>query len=141
LALIREAIELHIGDLRQSGQQVPPPSSSGEVIEIAAAGPLGTVSANHENTTTKTRKHEKVSAYRCGALLARRSAITSTATSMTSMRRLKQTWDPTRVSSQEFVAELAARGWPRTGPPRRARPSTGSGRPELVVLRRCSGRP
>jgi predicted RNase H-like HicB family nuclease len=37
LALIREAIELHIGDLRRSGQQVPPPSSSGEVIEIPAA--------------------------------------------------------------------------------------------------------
>jgi len=37
LALIREAIELHIGDLRQSGQRVPPPSSSGEIIEIPAA--------------------------------------------------------------------------------------------------------
>jgi predicted RNase H-like HicB family nuclease len=37
LALIREAIELHIDDLRQSGQRVPPPSSSGEVIEIPAA--------------------------------------------------------------------------------------------------------
>lgn len=37
LALIREAIELHIDDLRQSGQRVPPPSSTGEVIEIPAA--------------------------------------------------------------------------------------------------------
>jgi predicted RNase H-like HicB family nuclease len=37
LALIREAIELHIDDLRQSGQRVPPPSSSGEVIDIPAA--------------------------------------------------------------------------------------------------------
>jgi predicted RNase H-like HicB family nuclease len=37
LALIREAIELHIGDLRQSGQRVPPPSSSGEIIEVPAA--------------------------------------------------------------------------------------------------------
>jgi predicted RNase H-like HicB family nuclease len=37
LALIREAIELHIGDLRQSGQRVPAPSSTGEVIEIPAA--------------------------------------------------------------------------------------------------------
>lgn len=37
LALIRDAIELHIGDLKQSGQRVPPPSSSGEIIEIAAA--------------------------------------------------------------------------------------------------------
>jgi predicted RNase H-like HicB family nuclease len=37
LALIREAIELHINDLRQSGQQIPPPSSSGEVIDIPAA--------------------------------------------------------------------------------------------------------
>jgi predicted RNase H-like HicB family nuclease len=37
LALIREAIELHIDDLRQSGQRIPPPSSSGEVIDIPAA--------------------------------------------------------------------------------------------------------
>ncbi len=37
LALIRDAIELHLGDLRQRGQRVPPPSSSGEVIEIPAA--------------------------------------------------------------------------------------------------------
>ena len=34
LALIREAIELHIDDLRQSGQRVPPPSSTGEVILV-----------------------------------------------------------------------------------------------------------
>jgi predicted RNase H-like HicB family nuclease len=37
LALIREAIELHINDLRQTGQRVPPPSSSGEVIDVPAA--------------------------------------------------------------------------------------------------------
>ena len=37
LALIREAIELHIDDLRHSGQRVPPPSSTGEVIEVRAA--------------------------------------------------------------------------------------------------------
>lgn len=37
LALIREAIELHVADLRQMGQSVPPASSSGEVVEIAAA--------------------------------------------------------------------------------------------------------
>ena len=37
LALIREAIELHIGDLQQSGQHVPPSSSSGEIVEIPAA--------------------------------------------------------------------------------------------------------
>ena len=37
LALIREAIELHVADLRQSGQRVPQPSSSGEVVEIAVA--------------------------------------------------------------------------------------------------------
>jgi predicted RNase H-like HicB family nuclease len=37
LALIREAIELHIDELRQSGEPVPPPSSTGEVIEIHAA--------------------------------------------------------------------------------------------------------
>jgi predicted RNase H-like HicB family nuclease len=36
LALIREAIELHVADLRNSGQRVPAPSSSGEVVEIAA---------------------------------------------------------------------------------------------------------
>lgn len=37
LSLIREAIELHIEDLRQTGQRVPAPSSSGEVIEVTAA--------------------------------------------------------------------------------------------------------
>lgn len=37
LALIRDAIELHIDDLRQSGQRVPPASSTSEVIEVPAA--------------------------------------------------------------------------------------------------------
>ena len=37
LALIREAIEFHIEGLRQTGQPIPPPSSSSEVVEIAAA--------------------------------------------------------------------------------------------------------
>ena len=37
LRLIREAIELHIQDLRQSGQPVPPPSSTGELIAVPAA--------------------------------------------------------------------------------------------------------
>ena len=37
LGLIREAIELHVADLRHSGQRVPPPSSSGEVVGVAAA--------------------------------------------------------------------------------------------------------
>jgi len=37
LRLIREAIGLHIEDLRRSGQSVPPPSSTGELIAIQAA--------------------------------------------------------------------------------------------------------
>jgi len=37
LALIREAIEFHIEGLKQNGQPIPPPSSSSEVVEIAAA--------------------------------------------------------------------------------------------------------
>ena len=37
LILIREAIEFHIEGLKQSGQPIPPPSSSSEVVEIAAA--------------------------------------------------------------------------------------------------------
>jgi predicted RNase H-like HicB family nuclease len=37
LRLIREAIELHIEDLKQSGQPVPPPSSTGELIAVRAA--------------------------------------------------------------------------------------------------------
>ena len=37
LALIREAIEFHIEGLKQTGQPIPPPSSSSEVVEIAAA--------------------------------------------------------------------------------------------------------
>lgn len=37
LQLIREAIELHIADLKQTGQRVPPPSSTGELIAVHAA--------------------------------------------------------------------------------------------------------
>lgn len=37
LALIRDAIELHIEGLKQSGQPVPKPSSTGEVVDIQAA--------------------------------------------------------------------------------------------------------
>jgi predicted RNase H-like HicB family nuclease len=37
LRLIREAIELHIEDLRHSGQPVPLPSSTGELIAVHAA--------------------------------------------------------------------------------------------------------
>jgi predicted RNase H-like HicB family nuclease len=37
LALIREAIEFHIEGLRKSGQTIPPPSSTGEVVDIHAA--------------------------------------------------------------------------------------------------------
>lgn len=37
LMLIREAIEFHIEGLRQNGQPVPPPSSTGEVVDVAAA--------------------------------------------------------------------------------------------------------
>ena len=35
--LIREAIEFHIEGLRESGQPVPAPSSSGAVVEVGAA--------------------------------------------------------------------------------------------------------
>ncbi len=37
IALIREAIEFHIEELRQSGEPVPPPSSVSEFIEVDAA--------------------------------------------------------------------------------------------------------
>jgi predicted RNase H-like HicB family nuclease len=37
LALIREAIEFHIDGLRKSGQAVPPPSSTAEVVDVHAA--------------------------------------------------------------------------------------------------------
>lgn len=37
LALIREAIELHLDDLKRRGQPVPQPSSIGQVVEVAAA--------------------------------------------------------------------------------------------------------
>ena len=35
--LIREAIEFHIEGLREDGQPVPPPSSSGAIVEVGAA--------------------------------------------------------------------------------------------------------
>lgn len=37
LTLIREAIELHLEDLKDQGQPIPPPSSTGEVVEVKAA--------------------------------------------------------------------------------------------------------
>jgi predicted RNase H-like HicB family nuclease len=37
LALIREAIEFHIEGMRQEGQPIPPPSSTGEIVEVEAA--------------------------------------------------------------------------------------------------------
>lgn len=37
LALIREAIELHIDGLKQEGLPVPDPRSEGDVIEVGAA--------------------------------------------------------------------------------------------------------
>jgi predicted RNase H-like HicB family nuclease len=37
LRLIREAVTLHIEDLKRRGQPVPPPSSTGELIAVHAA--------------------------------------------------------------------------------------------------------
>jgi len=37
LALIRDAIEFHIEGLRQNGQSVPTPTSTGETIDVHAA--------------------------------------------------------------------------------------------------------
>lgn len=37
LALIREAIELHLEDLKNAGQPIPPLSSTSEVVEVRAA--------------------------------------------------------------------------------------------------------
>jgi predicted RNase H-like HicB family nuclease len=37
LALIREAIEFHIEGLKQNGEPVPPPSSTGEIVDVHAA--------------------------------------------------------------------------------------------------------
>ena len=37
LTLIREAIEFHLEGLREDGHPIPPPSSSSEVVEVAAA--------------------------------------------------------------------------------------------------------
>jgi predicted RNase H-like HicB family nuclease len=37
LSLIREAIELHLEDLKDTGQPIPAPTSSSELVEIDAA--------------------------------------------------------------------------------------------------------
>jgi predicted RNase H-like HicB family nuclease len=34
--LIREAIELHLEDLSESGARIPPPSSKSDYVEVAA---------------------------------------------------------------------------------------------------------
>ena len=36
LASIHEAIEFHLEGLKQDGAPIPPPTSSGEVVEVAA---------------------------------------------------------------------------------------------------------
>ena len=35
--LVQEAIEFHIEGLRERGEPVPPPTSSGELVDVAAA--------------------------------------------------------------------------------------------------------
>jgi predicted RNase H-like HicB family nuclease len=37
LKLIHEAIELHLEGLREEGEPIPHPSSSGEIVEVHAA--------------------------------------------------------------------------------------------------------
>ena len=37
LALIRDAIEFHIEGLKETGQSIPKPSSSAEVVDVHAA--------------------------------------------------------------------------------------------------------
>jgi predicted RNase H-like HicB family nuclease len=37
LTLIREAIELHLEGLKEDGQPIPRPSSTGEVVEVEVA--------------------------------------------------------------------------------------------------------
>jgi predicted RNase H-like HicB family nuclease len=37
LTLIREAIEMHLEDLTQEGQSIPPPTSTSELVEVEAA--------------------------------------------------------------------------------------------------------
>jgi predicted RNase H-like HicB family nuclease len=36
LASIHDAIELHLEDLKEDGQPIPPPSSSSEVVDVVA---------------------------------------------------------------------------------------------------------
>jgi predicted RNase H-like HicB family nuclease len=37
LQLIREAIELHVGSLREAGEQIPPPTSTAESVVVRVA--------------------------------------------------------------------------------------------------------
>jgi predicted RNase H-like HicB family nuclease len=37
LKLIQEAIELHLEGLKEDGESIPPPSSSGAIVEVHAA--------------------------------------------------------------------------------------------------------
>ena len=37
LSLMREAIELHLQDLRRRGEPIPVPSSTAQVVDVAAA--------------------------------------------------------------------------------------------------------
>jgi predicted RNase H-like HicB family nuclease len=37
LGLIRDAIEFHIDGLKKTGQSIPKPSSTGEVVDVHAA--------------------------------------------------------------------------------------------------------
>jgi len=37
LTLIREAIEFHLDGMKQDGEQIPPPNSTSELVEVEAA--------------------------------------------------------------------------------------------------------
>lgn len=37
LTLIREAIEFHVESLKETGEPIPPPASSSELVEVEAA--------------------------------------------------------------------------------------------------------
>jgi predicted RNA binding protein YcfA (HicA-like mRNA interferase family)/predicted RNase H-like HicB family nuclease len=58
LALVREAIEFHLEGLKQEGQPIPDPSSTGELVDVAAAWRLrDTPSRKPVEATTEALLH------------------------------------------------------------------------------------
>ena len=62
--LMREAIELHLADMKATGQAVPRPSASSRLVQISKSAPLPVLKPVPKATTTNRNKRQKSSSTR-----------------------------------------------------------------------------